>query len=133
MKKLTLIFTLLFSTVMFLSPSFAKWTRLGESVVGDEFYVDFDRIRKHGEFIYYWRMTDYLKVSKYGDLSYKSYKESDCKLFRFKVLSGISYKEPMGRGAGESYSPKNPEWQYPAPNSVAEKELKIVCSRVGLY
>ena len=34
MKKLILIFTLLFSTVMFSSPSIAVWTKVGENVVG---------------------------------------------------------------------------------------------------
>ena len=49
MKKLTLIFTLLFTIAMFSSNSFAEWTKLAEGTAdvnrGDVFYVDFDRIR----------------------------------------------------------------------------------------
>ena len=46
MKKLTLIFTLLVSTVMFSSPSYSEWTKVNEDVKGNSFYVDFERIKK---------------------------------------------------------------------------------------
>jgi hypothetical protein len=102
---------------------------MGQSVDGDIFYVDFERIRKHGGYVYWWGLTDYLKPTKYGDLSYKTYRQGDCKLFRYKSLTGVSHKEPMGGGTGDSYSPENPEWVYPSPNSASETELKSVCSR----
>ena len=55
MKKLTLIFTLLFSTVMFSSPSYAEyfsspshaeWTKVNKDADGNTNYVDFESIRK---------------------------------------------------------------------------------------
>ena len=65
MKKLTLIFTLLVSTVMFSSPSYSEWTNVGESVEnGTTFYVDFERIRKHGGYVYFLWLSDYLKPDK---------------------------------------------------------------------
>ena len=54
MKKLTLIFTLLFSTVMFSSTSSAEWTEIGENVGRDTYYVDFERIRKVDGYVYFW-------------------------------------------------------------------------------
>jgi hypothetical protein len=129
MKNLLLIFTLLFSTVMFSSTSFAGWTKVSENVDGTTFYVDFGRIRKHDGFVYYWTLLDYLKPNKYGTLSSKIYKQGDCKLFRFKSLSFVHHKQPMGGGTGDGNSPKNPEWRYPSPNSVNEILLKSVCSR----
>ena len=55
MKKLTLIFTLLVSTVMFSSPSYAEWTKVGELVSnGSTFYVDFERIKNVDGFVYWW-------------------------------------------------------------------------------
>ena len=129
MKKLTLIFTLLFSTVMFSSPSYAKWTEVSESEIGDTYYVDFERIRKHGGYVYWWDLIDYLKPTKSGMMSSKKYRQGDCKLFRFKYLSFSSHNEPMGRDIGDSFSPKNPEWEYPHPNSMIEIILKSVCSR----
>ena len=128
MKKLTLIFTLLFSTVMFSSPSFAEWTKVDESEIGNH-YVDFDRIRKHDGYVYFWTLFDLLKPDPDGDLSYKNNKQGDCKLFRFKSLSFSFHKEPMGRGTGETGNPENPEWNYPSPDSGDKMTLKLACSR----
>ena len=63
MKSLTRILALTFS-VMFSSTSFAGWTKVAENVSGDTFYVDFERIRKHGGYVYYWRLSDLLKPNK---------------------------------------------------------------------
>ena len=90
--------------------------------------MDFERIRKHGGYVYWWDLEDFLKPDK-GYLSTKSYRQGDCKLFRFKYLSFSFHEEPMGRRTGESYVPKNPEWEYPSPDSVIETTLKTVCSR----
>ncbi|MDP7557459.1 MAG: hypothetical protein QF687_06205, partial [Nitrospinaceae bacterium] len=64
MKKLLLIFTLLFSTLLFSTPSYSEWTKVGENMSGDTYYVDFERIRKHGGYVYYWSLGDYLKPTK---------------------------------------------------------------------
>ena len=76
MRKLTLI-TLVF-TLMFSSTSFAEWTKVGESVKGNTFYVDFERIRKHGGYVYWWDLSDLLEPDKYGGLSAKMYNQGDC-------------------------------------------------------
>ena len=99
------------------------------AINGDTHYVDFERIRKHGGYVYFWSLNDHLKPTKYGDFSAKMYQQGDCKLFRFKDLSISSHKEPMGVGTEKPYNPKNPEWEYPAPNSMIEIILKAVCSR----
>ena len=127
MKKLILI--LLFSTVMFSSPSYAGWTELGKTADGDTYYVDFERIRKHDGYVYYWSLVDYLKPTPNGVLSVKIYKQGDCKLFRFKNLSFSFHKEPMGGGTGDANNTPDKEWTYPSPNSVDEIILKAVCNR----
>ena len=127
MKKLLLIFTLLFSTLMFSTPSYGEWTKVGKSPNGNTFYVDFERIRKHGGYVYFWELGDFLKLES-GYLSYKMYHQGDCKLFRFKYLSDSYYKEPMGGGtpsASSNVVDKN--WTYPPPNSSDETILKSVC------
>lgn len=128
MKSLLTIFTLLF-TVIFSSTSFGGWTKVGKSRIGSTFYVDFERIRKQDGYVYWWDMVDMLKPNKFGDLSSKLYKQGDCKLFRFKILSFSFHKEPMGGGTSERASPRNPEWGYPSPNSINETILNSVCSR----
>jgi hypothetical protein len=131
MKKLLLIFTLLLSTLMFSTPSYAEWTKVSSSVDGDTFYVDFDRIRKHDGYVFWWDLTDYLKLTKYGVLSNQMYKQGDCKVFRYKVLSFSFHKEPMGGGTGHVVEPgaKRKGWNYPPRNSSNETILKRVCSQ----
>jgi hypothetical protein len=126
MKKF--IFTLLFSTLVFSSPSYAGWTKVGENMGGTTYYVDFDRIRKHDGYVYYWELSDYLKPSKSGVLSAKLYTQGDCKLFRYKYLSMSFYTEPMGNGTPSSTFEPPEKWRYPPPSSVSETVLKSVCS-----
>ena len=127
MKKL--IFTFLFSTLVFSSPSYAGWTIVNASDK-NTLYVDFDRIRKHDGYVYFWQLLDYLKRDEYGDLSTRRYVQGDCKLFRWKVLSDSFYRGPMGRGtlSSSSNTPDN-EWDYAPPNSYIEDNLKQVCSK----
>ena len=129
MKKLLLIFTLLFSTLLFSTPSYAEWTKVASIKNGaDTFYVDFERIRKHGGYIYFWELTDYLKP-EHGVLSAKVYREGDCKLFRLKSLSYSFHEEPMGGGTGQFDNRPDKDWSYPIPASSGETALKKVCSR----
>ena len=127
MKNLLLIFTLLFTSVFFSSPSYAEWTKVDEVKNGNTYYVDYERIRKHGGFVYFWTLVNYLKPTS-GMLSSKRYSQGDCKLFRHKDLSFSSYKEPMGGGTGIDYTPTD-KWNYPSPNSTNETILKSVCNR----
>jgi hypothetical protein len=127
MKKATLL-AILF-TMLFASPSLAEWTKVTESKMdGSSFYVDFDRIRKHDGFVYFWRLTNDLKPDSQGNLSTNIYIQGDCKLFRIKGLSFTYYKGSMGQGSSENYDPDNPKWVYPTPNSMPETALKAVCS-----
>ena len=80
-------------TVMFSSTSFADWTKVGENADAT-FYVDFERIRKHGGYVYYWVLSDYLKPTSQGYLSNQSYNQGDCTLFRLKSLSVSFHEKP---------------------------------------
>ena len=128
MKSILTISTLLF-TMMLSSISFAEWTKVAKGSSGNIFYLDFERIRKHNGYVYWWDMVDFLKPDKYGDLSVKLYKEGDCKLFRYRPLSFSFHKEPMGYGTGDVQESQKKNWGYPPPNSMSEKILKAVCSR----
>ena len=116
---------------MFASPAYADWEKVIDGVNGT-FYVDFERMRTNGGYVYYWQLADYLEPSPQGILSSKVYYRGDCEMVRHKNLSYIFYVQPMGEGSGETVSPPNPEWKYPPPNSVDEETLKRVCRRAGL-
>ena len=127
MRKLTLILTTLIFSVMFSpSTSFAEWTKVSENV-GATFYVDFERIRKHDGYVYYWELIDYLKPDEDGNFSAKVYFQVDCKKFRLKLLSGSSHKGSMGGGTGEIDNTPDKDWNYPPPDSSGEETLKSVC------
>ena len=131
MKNLLIIFTMLFSTVFFSSPSYAEWTKLGTTGGGaNTYYVDFERIRKHDGFVYFWELDDYLQPIDGKVFSLKMYTQGDCKSFRYMTLSSSFHTQPLGGGTpSSSGSPKNPEWDYPPPNSMMETILKSVCNR----
>ena len=128
MKKLLLIFALLFSAAMSSSPVRAEWTKVSENA-GGTLYVDLERIRKHDGYVYYWTLWDYSEPIK-GIWSSKVYQQADCKLFSLKILSLSAHTEPMGKGTADTVNNPDPDWQYPLPpNSRAETILKTVCSQ----
>ena len=112
---------------MFSSTSFAEWTKVGKDTDGNTFYVDFERIRKHGGYVYWWTLSDLLKPTDYGNLSAKTYNQSDCNLFRHKRLSYVFYKKLMGQGTPKTEEPEKKGWRYPIPKSFDESILKSVC------
>ena len=65
MRKLTLLTALVVSMMVFSSTSFADWKRVNKNEYGDTYYVDFERIRKHDGYVYYWGLSDSLKSKKY--------------------------------------------------------------------
>ena len=132
MKKLTLIFTLLFSTVMFSSPSYAEWTKVSRGVDGTTYYVEFDTMRKVNGYIYFWKLHNYIKPSPGRNfLSDRTYAQADCQSFKTKDLSVLWHIEPMGEGSGESLGPvpkKYGSWVYPASGSTLKSILNAVCN-----
>lgn len=113
----------------FSSTSHAEWTKVNKDADGNTNYIDFESIRIKDGYVYWWILSDILKPTMQGHLSSKTYNQGDCKLFRVKYLSWIFYLKPMGGGTGNSGGPKNPQWDYPGPNSVMENILRAVCSR----
>ena len=120
---------LLLPTVMFSSPSYSKWTKVNKTVSGDTFYVDYERIRKQGGYRYFWQLQDYLKPTKYGILSRKTYNQVDCKLFRYRKLNSVLHKQPMGLGWWRTSPKKELKWQYSSPKTMYDIVLMKVCSR----
>ena len=131
MKKLPILFTLIFSLSFFSSKSNAEWTNVGRNSTGNTHYIDFENIRKHNGYVYYWILSDYLKPLTPGKLlSSKRYQQGDCNIFRFKVLSYVYHKQPMGRDIGKSAEPVNKKWRYPSPSDGDASDLKLVCKYV---
>jgi hypothetical protein len=131
MKTLLTITTLVF-TVMFSTPSYSKWTEVNKTTDGQHtFYVDFERIRKHGSspiLIHWWELLNKTKPNKDGVQSSITYKQGDCFQFRFKVLSVSLFTTPMGTGEPlGTHNIPDKEWRYPLPNTINEDIFKRVC------
>lgn len=128
MNRPTLLTTLILLS-MFSSTSFGEWAAVVETLDGNTLYVEFETIKKDGGHVYYWRLTDYLKPNKSGDLSVKSYNEVDCGTpLKWRGLSYLFYSESMGRGSAISTDNEKREWLYPVPGSSGEDILKVVCT-----
>lgn len=125
MKRLLIVLTVLFA-VLGSTPSHAEWKEVARSTDNDVAYVDFERIRKVDGYVYYWSLMDSAKPTEQGDLSFKAYRQADCKLFRVKNLSFSFYKEPMAEGAAGTFTPSD-EWTYVEPETVDETALTAVC------
>ena len=95
---------------------------------GSEHYIDFEKIKKVDGYKYYRFLTDLFEPDQDGDFSYVSYMQGDCKLSKIMVLSEFYYKQPMGVGKVTTNTVKNPKWIYPAPNSMNEYMLELVCN-----
>ena len=100
---------------MFSSNGFAELTKIGENIKGTTYYADFEEIRKHNGHHYVWILSNLLKPDSDGDLSYHMYFQIDCKVFRFKNLVEIYYKEPMGRAPPRPTISKIPNGIIPTP------------------
>ena len=125
MKKLLLLFSILISF-----NSYGEWEEIGESVSGDTYYIDTDTIKEHEGYVYWWVLNDYLEPNESGSMSNKTYSQGDCVVNRFKWLSLIEYKQPMGEGSSEIITTLPEEWGYPPPDSVGGGLLKYVCDYV---
>ena len=126
MKTLLTTFTLVF-TLMFSPTSFAEWTKVVVNVKGNTSYVDFEGIRKVDEYVYFWYVVDFFEPNN-GYLSINHYVQGDCEIFRFKYLSLVFHRQPMGRDIGRTVNPENPGWDYPPPDTSGESILKSVCN-----
>ena len=123
MKKLLLIFTLLFS-----SPSYADWTKVSETE-NTTYYLDFDNIKKKDGYVYFWKLSNYLKPDEWKDMSNKTLMEADCNIpMKARKIYATYHSQPMGNGEPSTISPKKRDWEHTVPNTAIESMLNIICS-----
>ena len=125
MKKITLLLVIIF-TFLFSTTSWGEWRLVSESVSGDKFYYDKDRIRKSGKYLYFW-MLHSLVIPIGGSSSSTQYTQLDCSIFRYKSLSIKTYKNLKGEGREVMNFDPTDKWNYPKPNSIPEIVSNKVC------
>ena len=129
MKTLTCILTMLLFKVTFASLSFAEWTKVSTNVLGDVRYVDYKTLKIVENFRFFYRLTDYIEPTVYGDLSSKVYEKVNCNNLNYMYLMANYYSEPLGMGKPSSGSgiPKNQKWLVTKPGSIGETMRKNIC------
>ena len=123
------LFFLFFASLVGISfPSYAEWKYLIKTSKGDFHYIDFDSLKREGDYIYFWSLRDYAKMNKWGDLSSKKYLKVDCKNYKFKFLSDSYHNRQMGEGISVEVSNKpDKDWNNTNSNSVMGFVFQNVC------
>ena len=125
MKKLLLT---LLASLLFTGSAWAEWVKVAES---DDFvrYIDPATVRKDGNLVKVWEITDYKKRDKDGKLSLRSRTEYDCKQERYRGLSISQHSGPMASST-TLFSSEGPfTWSEIPPGTVSEEVLKIICAK----
>ena len=121
-KLLALLFSILISF-----NSYGEWTKVS-SYEGNDFYIDYDSIKKNNGYVYYWQLLGYVKPTDFGDLSSISLYEVDCKIpYKERRIAASYYTLPMGKGTPSTTDNTTYEWDYGAPGSMRELLLDIIC------
>ena len=95
---------------------------------GVSFYLDFERMREHNGFVYFWMLVDYPEPLSGRYLSSQVIHQGDCNLMRLKILSVSHHPGPMAEGVG-TVSGQNFDWVYATPGSTNEEALKWACRK----
>jgi len=128
LRSIALVLTLLLSVTIFTVPSNAEWTKVIRNEAGNTFFVDFERILQTNQYLYFRTLIDRQNANHLGYLSTQVYRQTDCKMSRFKVLKYSFHEKPMGVENGTSINTKKPNWEFPSPSSVKEVLLKAICN-----
>jgi hypothetical protein len=123
-------------TLLFLNsvPAYAEWVALGysESLGGYTVYVDPDTIRRNGDLVTMWALTDYTTRQTVADISFLSSKaqnEFDCAEKRRRELAVTWFSGNMGYGNGVWNNSDETTWRPVAPGSVGHGVWKFACGK----
>lgn len=124
-KTLVVVALLSFSA----SPASAKWTKIGEAVRFID-YVDFDTVRKNGEFKTFWQLSNFKEKNGEGELSRRLLVEMDCGGKRSRLLAVSGYSGQMATGSLlSSLELENSEWDGFVPGTLGMDAFKAICRR----
>ena len=130
MKKILILLLLMVSTSVF-----AEWTEVGQSAAnGMTAYADFGTIKRKGNKVKMWHLTDFKTVKKLGEndryLSEMRRGEYDCEEETTRMLDLFWYSVNMRQGE-IVYSVTNIKDEATSilPESIGETLFKIACGK----
>jgi hypothetical protein len=126
MKKLFLLGLM----TMLAGSAWAEWVMFTKAKNEEvTHYFDPATIRKDGNMRRVWQLNDLSKRDKAGEMSRRMRFEYDCKQERYRVLGFSIHSEHMASGTVLLYAGEDNNWREIAPETVAEKLLKIACAK----
>ena len=133
MRKFIAILTAIILTVTSTS-ALAEWTYLTKDMNKNyDIYVDKSEIRKNGNIVKMWDMSDYKSTQKTSDgssyLSIRSLSKYDCKEVRFEILDIAFYSGGMLEGEIVSYAKYEYGWQEIPPDTFVKTLWKAACGK----
>lgn len=116
--------------IIFSTSAMADWTYIASNDTHG-FYVDKTEIRKKGNTVKVWEMSDFSKPEVFLDKTYSSSMEKkyyDCENETYKILSRVLYAGRRGSGPViHSWEVKEDESSIP-PNSIIRILWEYACS-----
>jgi hypothetical protein len=114
-------------------PASAEWMAIGssESLGGYTVYVDPDTIRRNGDLVKVWSLTDYTTLQTVADrsfLSSKAHIEFDCAEERQRELAMTWFSGKMGNGNGVWISFVETPWRPVTAGSVGQGVWNFACA-----
>lgn len=128
LRPFGLVLILLGSVIILPVTANAEWTKIIKNDAGNTFFVDFERILKKDGYLYFWSLINRQNENHLGYRSTQVYRQTDCKMSRFKILKYSFHEQQMGNENGTSIDTKKPNWEFPSPSSVEELLLKVICN-----
>jgi hypothetical protein len=129
---LTLSLILITLLVLRSGPASAEWVVLGDNKAGMTEYVNPDTIRRNGNLVKMWYLTNYGNIRGRDGNSYLSNKiqaEYDCTEERFRILAVTQFSGNMGSGESVNTESGEGTWEPVAPESFAESLWKYACGK----
>jgi hypothetical protein len=129
MRRILLITLLLLSS----GPAYAEWVKIAETDKPTEIiYLDPETIRRKGNFVKMWQLTDLKTVQTKGGVLYLSHKgqvEFGCLEERYRILAFSRFSGNMGHGNVVYSHSDEQKWEPVYPESVGQTAWNVACGK----
>jgi hypothetical protein len=117
--------------MLFAPPAWADWDFVVETESGTQVFIDFQTVRKEGNRVKVWQLTNYLKPQKIPSgleiFSLRTRYEFDCKDETSRMLAITAFPEQYAKGKELGHEGESNKWEHIAPRSTHSEVLKKVC------
>jgi len=116
--------------------SFDEWFWVSSNVIGNNYYLDIDTIKKQGRYVYYWELDDLSKpiiTKSSGTRIYSAKKrvQVDCEKESTRITVAHYYLGNLGKGKFWGTDDTTRDWFYPPPRTTFYALMEFVCDYVN--